>query len=108
MKIKKINKDGTAILKLDGDLNFTTHRNLQQAVEELMNKKQKAIVIDLGKVSHIDSMGIGTLAQLWKEGYEHGLEVSLAAPNPSVANMIRLVNLDKRIKIYDSIEDSLK
>ena len=47
MKIKKINKDGTAILKLDGDLNFTTHRNLQQAVEELMLKMMGEREIEL-------------------------------------------------------------
>ena len=105
MKIRKINKNGAAVLRLSGDLNFASYKALRQAVENLFEQSLKKIIVDLGDVAHIDSMGLGTITQLWKEGYERGQELCLAAPNPNVANMIRLVNLDKRIKIYDSASD---
>ncbi|MEW6201650.1 MAG: STAS domain-containing protein [bacterium] len=106
MKIRKTSKNGNSVLRLSGDLNFASYKALRQVVEDLFEQKQKKIIVDLGDVTHIDSMGLGTITQLWKEGYERGQEICLAAPNPNVANMIRLVNLDKRIKVYESVGDS--
>lgn len=107
MNVEKRLKDGAAVLKLVGDLNYGTHTILKKAAEELFTEECSVIVLDLADVPHVDSMGIGTLVHLWREVNELNKELRIAAPNPDTARLIHLVNLDNRIPVFDSVEDSL-
>ncbi|MFH1537708.1 MAG: STAS domain-containing protein [bacterium] len=107
MNVEKEFKSNVPVLKLTGDLDYGTHTILKKAAEELFAGDWPAIVLDISAVSHIDSMGIGTLVHLWREVGQLDKELRIAGPSPNAARMIHLVNLDNRIPVFDSVEDSL-
>lgn len=107
MKIENKRINGAAVVSLEGDLNYGTHSALKKAVEEIYKEECGIVVIDLSQVPHVDSMGIGTMVHLWRSGTELKKQLRIAAPNANTARLIHLVNLDGRIPVYPSVEESL-
>jgi anti-sigma B factor antagonist len=99
--------DSTAIVSVAGDLNFENHRDFQTVVAEHIEGGKAKVVVDMSKVTHVDSMGLGTITKLWRNAHQKEAELCLAAVPSNILKMIKLVNLDGRIKLYDTVEDAL-
>jgi len=108
MDINISNVDDGAVLALKGELDYNSYKDFNAKVLDLIDKKTKKIIIDMAGVEHIDSMGLGAVTKLWKIADENGLSLFLSGVPANVRKMIKLVNLDKRIKIFDGVRDALK
>lgn len=67
LKIKKVVQDNMVILRLAGELDFHTSTELRMALEEVLSDDFGALLINLDKLSLIDSSGIGMLLLAAKE-----------------------------------------
>ena len=107
MEVSMETKTGAGIIALTGDLDFQSFRELEQAFELAMTSGPERVIVEISGVPHIDSVGLGTLTRLWREANKKGVTVALAGPRKNVSSMIKLVNLDGRIKLFNSVSEAL-
>jgi anti-anti-sigma factor len=107
MEIEMKEQANAVVLNLKGDLDFNSYKNFNAAITELFEKKTPRVILAMTQVTHIDSMGLGAITKLWKTADQLGLVFALAEVPKNIRNMIKLVNLDKRIAIFDTITEAL-
>ncbi len=95
------------IVRCSGKVIFDTCSMFQNEVRRLLSS-DKCLVVDLSKVSSIDSAGLGALVALWTSAKKRSLEMDIrwaqagtsSPPDAKVANdrvarQLRLMRLDK-------------
>jgi anti-sigma B factor antagonist len=107
MEINLKEQANAVVMKLSGELDFNSYKTFNVSVTKLIENKTPRIVLEMGQVTHIDSMGLGAITKLWKTADQLGLVLALAVVPKNIRNMIKLVNLDKRIVIFDTLEEAL-
>jgi anti-sigma B factor antagonist len=66
------------------------------------------VVVNLEKVTHIDSSGLGVLLKLVTTARAAGNRVVFASPAPHVQNLFRITQLYTAMDIYGSVEEALR
>ncbi len=90
------------IVAVAGDLEASTAPALRSQLDKLLAEGAQRFVIDLARVRFMDSAGIATLVQLFKRvRIGHG-DVRLAAIQPSVERIFKLVRLHR---VFDTYPD---
>jgi anti-sigma B factor antagonist len=72
---------------------------LRERVRNMFSGTLK-IVVNLEKVDHIDSGGLGTLVGLWISAKNRGGELKLVSPNRHVDDVLRRTNLYTVFTVY--------
>jgi anti-sigma B factor antagonist len=66
----------------------------------------KNVVLDLGRVTYIDSSGLGVLAGLFASGKKAGGGVKLANLNPQMKDLLQITKLLTVFEIFERAEDA--
>ncbi|HXZ79713.1 MAG TPA: STAS domain-containing protein [Terriglobales bacterium] len=82
------------IIHCSGRVTSSTSPLLQATVKKVIPEK-KTIVLDLSKVSYLDSSGIGALVSVWVSAKRNGCELKLVSLSDRVKELLHLTNLDK-------------
>ncbi|HEX6803044.1 MAG TPA: STAS domain-containing protein [Terriglobales bacterium] len=78
---------------------------LRHVIKEELSECNR-IVLDLGKVSHIDSTGLGTLAGLHTSARKTGGNIKLANVKPHLYEVLGVTRLLTIFELYDTAEDA--
>jgi anti-sigma B factor antagonist len=98
--------DGVYIVHCEGRIVFgdegaALHERLRQLLTGTPN-----IILNLGRVEHIDSGGIGILVGLFVSAKNQGGELKLVSPNKHVQEVLHRTELDTVFKIYATAEEA--
>src|SRR5258708_36063375 len=74
--------DGVAIVDADGEIDVFTCGPLRDRLLALVDEGHSGLVVNLGRVSFIDSAGLGVLVAVWHPPRPFGGPRALAAPPP--------------------------
>jgi anti-anti-sigma factor len=77
-----------------GRIVSSTSSILRDAVGKVIPEK-KDIVLDLSKVSYVDSAGLGTLVGVWVSAKRGECDLKLVSLTDRIKELLRLTNLDK-------------
>jgi anti-anti-sigma factor len=80
-------------------------------LEEALNEAEhefSRFVLDLSKVTRIDSMGIGLLVRHAHRLTSRGGTIRLAAPQPFVAHLLHITRLSNFLKSYPTEEEAIQ
>jgi len=95
------------ILQCEGRIVFGDEgAALRERVGHMLSGTPK-IIINLEKVDHIDSGGLGILVGLWVSAKNHGGELKLVSPNKHVNDVLRRTNLDTVFKVYGNDDEAV-
>lgn len=97
METKVLNEAGVTILQVSGEINITTSPELRKAFEKNTSKK---VVVDLEKVSYVDSSGLATLVEMLKKMKSQGGSLGLAGMSDKVKSLFEITKLDKLFLLY--------
>ena len=97
--VTKMEERRMAVLKIEGELIFVERSRFQEAIGKLFATNAAKLVIDLGKVSRMSSVFIGTLIDHGNIAKAHGKSLSIVLPEqmakvcrdtglPQIANII--------------------
>ncbi|MFZ7119706.1 MAG: STAS domain-containing protein [Eubacteriaceae bacterium] len=95
LSINKIEDETSWTIKLIGEVDIYTVDNLKKAMEEVMNKKTKDVILDFERLEYIDSTGLGALISM-KGKYE---DISLHLINLK-SNVKKLFDMTGLTKIF--------
>jgi anti-sigma B factor antagonist len=96
-------KGGCFIFACAGELTLEVCQELKLHLEEALEKEEVTCVLaDLGKITFLDSSGIGFLVALRNRVVHNGKRFFLLAPSEQVRKTLHLVQL---LKYFDLLQD---
>jgi anti-sigma B factor antagonist len=90
---------GRAHLVLTGELDLDSAPSLLTAVVAELESGADDIVVDLVRLSFIDSSGLGTLVGCWRRAKNAGAKLVVANPNEDVRTTLEITGLDQILPI---------
>lgn len=97
MEVKIFQENDAAVFQVMGEINIATSPDLLKAFEKQSSKK---IVVDLEKVSYVDSSGLATLVEMLKKVRAAGGAFGLAGPSDKIRSLFEITRLDKLFSMY--------
>jgi anti-sigma B factor antagonist len=91
----------SAVVKCYGRLVAGTTEELYQEVKQLL-PQTKVVVVDLEKLTYVDSSGLGTLVRLHASARKLGCELKLLHLGKQLRNLLKLTNL---LAVFSQVED---
>lgn len=104
MDVKTSQQDGVTIVQINGEINISTSPSLKKIFEKEASKK---IVVDLEKVSYIDSSGLATLVEVLKRARSQGGALGLAGMSDKVRSLFEITKLDKLFSIFPNQQEAV-
>jgi anti-sigma B factor antagonist len=99
--IAVIDIDGKIVLG-DGDV------EIKQTVDDLLQKGNKKILLNLAKVPYLDSAGLGEIIRCFTALRRSGGHVKLLSPNQRVVDLLNITKLLNVFDCYDSESSAIK
>jgi anti-sigma B factor antagonist len=108
MKVEHVQK-GKVLLVTPNEsrLDAGVAQSFKSKMNELVEAGHADIVIDLSKVTLIDSSGLGVLVSILKKTGEKG-EIRLCGLRDNIKSLFQLTRLDKVFAIYHSQEEAVE
>lgn len=104
MEVKSFQQDGVTVFQVNGEINISTSPVLRKHFEQQPSKK---IVVDLDKVTYVDSSGLATLVEILKKTKGQGGSLALAGLSEKVKSLFEITKLDKLFTVCPSQADAV-
>ena len=75
---------------------------IKKAVDDLLKKGAKNVLLNLIKVPYIDSAGLGEIIRCFTALRRNGGSLKLLSPNERIIDLLNITNL---LNVFDSYED---
>jgi len=106
--VKEVREKGSAIVVvLTGTVDMHHTPEVHKALIAACNLKPERLVINLEKVTYMDSSGIGTLVEVFRRVNAYHGKLGLCGLNDRVYSVFEITRLDKFFKIYESEAEAL-
>lgn len=79
----------------------------EEAVVDLVDRGERFMVIDLAKVTRIDSSGVGSLVSALRNCRDEGGELKLAEPSDHLRKVIEMMGLEQVFQIHPTVEAAI-
>ena len=96
-----IDVEGKIVLG-DGDV------EIKQAVDGLLLKGNKSIILNLARVSYLDSAGLGEIMRCFTTLRRDGGDFKLLSPNQRIIDLFSITKLLNVFDIYDNEPSAIK
>lgn len=100
-------RDGSVCtVALEGEVDVYTAPSLKARLVELIDDDCTSIILDLEKVTFIDSSGLGVLVGALRRAREKGGAVRIICTRDSVLKIFRITGLDKVFPIFSDAAEA--
>ena len=107
MEIVRRSEDGIPVLVLTGRLNQASADALHTAAMEVAgDETSKALVVDMGGVDFIASVGIRSLIRPSQALSMRGGKLAVANLSPQISEFFKLTGLDQMFRVYATVADA--
>jgi anti-anti-sigma factor len=98
-------EDGIAILELEGALTLGPSLvSLRNAARDILARpKLNGIILDMQKITSVDSSGLGELTIVYSSASRHNYPMRLVGVNPNLQKMLRMTHLDAVLASADGL-----
>ena len=93
----------SALVRMRGDLDLQVVDRVTEALNQVESEKPELLVIDLSRLSFMDSSGMGAVAAAQIRAREAGREFAIVRPPAGVRQAFDRTGLDKVITIADDL-----
>ena len=106
MTITESFQDGVKALRLSGKFDFRSRHVFQTAIGKAGQGGARNIILNLQRVSFVDSAALGLLANMHREFTAQCIHVTLANPQDYVKQVMELVKMDRLFSIHATEEQA--
>lgn len=108
MHIDKRVRDGITVLDVEGKVTIGKGDvALREAVQEALNAGASKILVGLGKVTTIDSSGVGELVSALTTVANRGGKLKLVNLPPKVNDILQITHLITVFEVFENENDAL-
>ncbi len=95
------------VLPLEGEIDLHVSPRIAASLNAIINTKPKQVVVDLSKVSYIDSSGLAVLIEGMQNVAAYGGKFALAGLQESVRPIFEIARLDQVFQIFPDVDAAL-
>lgn len=95
-----------AVVKVEGFLDAHTAPELEKVLNELLEKKQYQVVLDLLRLEYISSAGFGVLMGAISSFRENKGDLKLVQLPPRVYKVFDLLGFTKLFQVFDTLAEA--
>ena len=95
------------VLPLEGEIDLHVSPEVAEALRTMTAKKPKVVVIDLAKVTYLDSSGLAVLIEGMQKVQEYGGKFAVAGVQESVQHILEIARLDQVFQIFPDVDSAL-
>ncbi len=95
------------VVTVSGRIDTSTSTEFEEALEDLIEKGQKNLVMDFGAVDFLSSSGLRVLVTIRKKLHKAGGNIVLATPSERAADSFEIAGLDKLFPSYPDRESAV-
>ncbi|MBU3759722.1 MAG: STAS domain-containing protein [Candidatus Omnitrophica bacterium] len=107
MKIHQRQDKGVQIYEVEGEINFHNSPDLRDRLHEAIARREQKILIQLRKVSYIDSSGLATFVEALQKTKKYQGHLVLTELMPAVKSVFEIAKLDGIFSLAGSLESGL-
>ena len=109
MIVEKRRVKGLTILTVEGVIKLgQSAQFLAEALKRALSEDVGNVVVDLGKINHIDSTGIGELVGYLVRFQEQRRKLILIRPADRIRRLLEVANVAELFSIYDDLDAALE
>lgn len=108
MRISEKQHDDITVLTISGKMMIDAKStDLHKYVKELIEKNQNKVVIDLGKVTWLASVGLGSILASYTSLKNSGGLLKLARSTKKIRSVFIFTQLTKILQDYNTIDEAI-
>ncbi len=100
-------KDRPNVLPLEGEIDLHISPNITATLNRMIEKKPKQLVVDLSRVTYIDSAGLAALIEGMQKIEAYGGKFALAGLQETVRSIFEIARLDQIFRIFPDVDAAL-
>jgi anti-sigma B factor antagonist len=97
---------GVVIAEVTGDIDMSTVPGLRERLFGLADSGQP-VIVDLNRITFIDSAGLGVLIATARRAGEHGGSLHAVCSRPQTRKLLWLTGVDRRIPLTATVDGAL-
>ena len=108
MEVTVESQNGLKILNIDGEVSINTSKELEKALNKLLEDGSVSILLNFQAVPYIDSTGLATLIAGLLKAQESGGVIKLTNLNRVCGKIFSITRLDRSFEIFNSLNQGLE
>jgi len=98
---------GASVVRVTGEVDMRNAPILRKSLQDLVEARTPFIVVNLSRVSYIDSAGIATLVECMQQVGRYKGVFRIAEPRTETLEILELAKLDEIFDIYATEKEAL-
>ena len=99
--------DRPNVLPLEGEIDLHVAPGISASMKSMLGEKPPQFVVDLSRVSYIDSSGLAVLIEGMQNVTSYGGKFALAGLQESVRPIFEIARLDQVFRIFPDVDAAL-
>jgi anti-sigma B factor antagonist len=108
LEIEVEEKEGYHIVSPVGELDIYTVPLFRKVVLKLEGDRRHDLILDLTRVTFVDSSGLGSLIEIFQKVQSVEGEIAYVVDNPRILKIFKLVDLDKVFPVFPNLGRALQ
>ena len=100
-------KDRPNVLPLEGEIDLHVSPTVTASLNMMIEKKPKQLVVDLSRVTYIDSAGLAAFIEGMQKVEAYGGKFALAGLQETVRSIFEISRLDQVFRIFPGVDAAL-
>ena len=92
------------VLPLEGDIDLHVSPRVAVSLAQITQKKPAHVVVDLSRVTYVDSSGLAVLIEAMQNTEEYGARFALVGLQENVRSIFEIARLDQVFRIFPDID----
>ncbi len=107
MPVKIESKNGLAVCYVEGEIDINSSPGVKKSFDKLLASKTPKIIVNLSKVTYVDSSGLATLVEILKNMKAYGGRLRLTNMSSKIKSLFEITKLEKLFEIMASEEEAV-
>lgn len=95
------------VFPLEGEIDLHVSPGISTSLKSMIAEKPKQLVVDLSRVTYIDSSGLAVLIETMQTVGSYGGKFALAGLQEGVRPIFEIARLDQVFRIYPDVDAAL-
>ncbi len=106
MRLKESVEDGMPTLALEGEIDLHYAPVLRSLFQAKIAARAPALLLDLSKVDYIDSTGLATMLEYYRDAARHAGILCLVGLSQNLHTVFEIVKMDKAIPMFPTLKEA--
>jgi anti-sigma B factor antagonist len=104
MNINTKDKEQYTVIEFEGEVDLSCSPDARRSILSNL-EENKNLLVDLAKVSYIDSSGVASLVEGYQTAKKQSLSFGLVGVSDAAMSVLKLARLDQVFPIFDTTEE---